>query len=148
MFVSPIETRFRYDESSVEIAGCVISEIPEGAVTENSDSASNHPCSKAAVRLDAILQSCFAGRARAMDAAIDFPVGFHTVPHDPAIAVRAYRRERMDRAFKAIECVMLSGYDHFKRLVIFIFANFACSHTQFFRASAALRRCAPLLLRE
>jgi hypothetical protein len=25
--------------------------------------------------------------------------------------------------------VMLSGYDHFKRLVIFILANFTCSHT-------------------
>jgi hypothetical protein len=43
--------------------------------------------------------------------------------------------------------VMLSGYDHFKRLVILIFANFACSHIQFFRASAALRRC-PLGFRE
>jgi hypothetical protein len=37
--------------------------------------------------------------------------------------------------------VMLSGYDHFKRLVIFILANFACSHTKLFRASSALRRC-------
>jgi hypothetical protein len=63
------------------------------------------------------------------------------MPDDPAVAVWADRRQRMDRAFKAIECVMLSGYDHFKRLVIFIFANFACSHTQLFRASAALRRC-------
>jgi hypothetical protein len=25
--------------------------------------------------------------------------------------------------------VMLAGNDHFKRLVIFVFANFACSHT-------------------
>jgi hypothetical protein len=65
-----------------------------------------------------------------MNAAIDLPIGFHTVPHDPAVAVRADRRQRVDRAFEAIECVMLSGYDHFKRLVIFILANFACSHTQ------------------
>src|SRR5215831_14980937 len=76
-----------------------------------------------------------------MNAAIDLPVGFHTVPDDPAIAVRADRRQCVDCALEAIECVMLSGYDHFKRLVIFIFANFACSHTQFFRASGALRRC-------
>jgi hypothetical protein len=60
---------------------------------------------------------------------------------DPAVAVRADRRQGVDRAFEAIECVMLSGYDHFKRLVIFILANFAFSHTQLFRASAALRRC-------
>ena len=82
-----------------------------------------------------------------MDAAIDLSVGFHTVPDNPAVAVWAHGRERVNRTFEAIECVMLSGYDHFKRLVIFIFANFACSHTQFFRASAALRRC-PLGFRE
>ena len=78
-----------------------------------------------------------------MNAAIDLPIGFHTVPDDPAVAVRADRRQRVDGAFEAIECVMLSGYDHFKRLVIFILANFACSHIQFLRASAALRRCPP-----
>jgi len=91
--------------------------------------------------LNAVLQRCFAGGTRAMNAAIDLPIGFHTVPHDPALAVWADRRQCVDRAFEAIECVMLSGYDHFKRLVIFILANFACSHTQFFRASAPLRRC-------
>ena len=82
-----------------------------------------------------------------MNAAIDLPIGFHTVPDDPAVAVRADRRQRVDRAFEAVEYVMLSGYDHFKRLVIFIFANFACSHTELFRASPALRRC-PLGFRE
>jgi len=65
-----------------------------------------------------------------MNAAIDLPIGFHTVPHDPATAVRANRRQRVDRAFETIECVMFPGYDHFKRLVIFILANFACSHTE------------------
>jgi hypothetical protein len=64
-----------------------------------------------------------------VDAAEDLSVGFHAVPDDSAVAVRADRRQRVDRAFEAIECVMLSGYDHFKRFVIFIFANFACSHT-------------------
>ena len=64
-----------------------------------------------------------------MNAAEDLSIGFHTMPHDPAIAVWADRRQRVDRAFEAIECVMLSGYDHFERFVIFILANFACSHT-------------------
>jgi hypothetical protein len=82
-----------------------------------------------------------------MNAAEDFAVGFHTVPNDSTIAMRADWCQRVDRALEAIECVMLAGYDHFKRLVIFIFANFACSHTQLFRASAALRRC-PLVLRK
>jgi hypothetical protein len=72
-----------------------------------------------------------------MNAAIDLPIGFHTVPDDPAIAMRADWCQRVDRALETIECVMLSGYDHFKRLVIFVFTNFACSHTQLFRTSAA-----------
>ena len=79
--------------------------------------------------LNSILQRCFAGSTRAMNATEDLSIGFHAMPHDPAIAVWADWRQRVDRAFEAIECVMLSGYDHFKRFVIFIFANFACSHT-------------------
>ena len=63
-----------------------------------------------------------------MNAAIDLPIGFHTVPDDPAIAVWADWRQRVDRAFEAIEGMTLAGNDHFKRLVIFILANFACSH--------------------
>ena len=82
-----------------------------------------------------------------MNAAIDLSVGFHAVPDDPAVAVWADRRERVDRAFEAVEGVILSGYDPFKRLVIFILANFAFSHTHLFRASAALRRCLLILER-
>jgi hypothetical protein len=95
----------------------------------------------AVTSLDSVFQLRFAGCARAMDAAKDLSIGLHTMPDDSAVTVRADRRQRVDRAFEAVECVMLSGYDHFKRLVILILANFACSHTQFFRASAALRRC-------
>jgi hypothetical protein len=68
-------------------------------------------------------------RARAMDATEDLSIGFHAMSDDPAVAVRANRCQRMDRAFEAIEDVMLAGNDHFKRFVIFIFANFTCSHT-------------------
>jgi hypothetical protein len=64
-----------------------------------------------------------------MNAAIDLSVGFYAMPDNPAVTVRADRRQRVDRAFETIECVMLPGYDHFKRLVVFILANFACSHT-------------------
>jgi hypothetical protein len=64
-----------------------------------------------------------------MDAAKDLSIGFHAVADDPAVAVRANRCQRVDCALKAIEGVMLAGDDYFKRLVIFILANFACSHT-------------------
>jgi hypothetical protein len=82
-----------------------------------------------------------------MNATKDFSVSFYAVPDDSAVAMWADWRQRMNRALEAIECVMFSGYDYFKGLVIFIFTNFACSHTQFFRVSAAPRRC-PLVLRE
>ena len=79
--------------------------------------------------LNSILQCCFASGTRAMNAAEDFAVGFHPVPNDSTIAMRANWCQSVDRAFEAIERVMLTGYDHFKRLIIFILANFACSHT-------------------
>jgi hypothetical protein len=64
-----------------------------------------------------------------VDAAKDLSIGFHAVAHHPAVAVRANRRERVDCALEAIEGVTLAGNDYLKCLVIFIFANFAFSHT-------------------
>jgi hypothetical protein len=64
-----------------------------------------------------------------MDAAEDLSIGFHAMADHPAMAVRANRRKRVDRALKAIEGVALVGDHHFERLVIFIFANFAFRHT-------------------
>ena len=65
-----------------------------------------------------------------MDATEDLSIGLHAVADHAALAVRANRSERVDRAFEAIEGVMLTSNDYFKRFVIFVFANFACSHTQ------------------
>ncbi len=75
-----------------------------------------------------------------MDAAENLSVRFDAVSDDPAVAVRANRRQRVDCALEAIKGVVLVGNDHFNRLVIFIFANFAFSHTKVFRAPRALRR--------
>jgi len=80
------------------------------------------------------LQLRFAGRARAVDATENLSVRFNTVPNDPAVAMRANRRQRVDRALEAVEGVVLPANDYFERLVIFVFANFACSHTERFRA--------------
>jgi hypothetical protein len=82
-----------------------------------------------------------------MDATEDLSIGLHAVADHPALAVRANRCERVDCAFEAIEGVMLTSNDHLKRLVVFIFANFACSHTQMVRAPSPLRRCSLLSLR-
>jgi hypothetical protein len=53
-------------------------------------------------------------------------IRFDAVADDTAVAVEANRRQRMDCALEAIEGVTLSAHDDFKRLVIFVLANFAC----------------------
>jgi hypothetical protein len=64
-----------------------------------------------------------------MDAAKDLSISFYAVTDYSAVAVRANRCQCVDCALEAIEGVMLAGNDDLKRFVIFIFANFACSHT-------------------
>ena len=64
-----------------------------------------------------------------MDATEDLSVGFYAVTDDPAVAVRANRRQRVDRALEAVKGMVRAGHDYLKRLVVFIFANFTCSHT-------------------
>jgi hypothetical protein len=66
------------------------------------------------------------------DAAENLSVSFNAVPDNPAIAMRASRRQRVDGALETVEGVTLTGDDHFKRLVIFVVANLTCSHTQCF----------------
>jgi hypothetical protein len=83
----------------------------------------------AARRSDAIFQLRFAGLASAVDAAEHLSISFNAVPDNPAIAMRANWRQRVDGALETVEGVTLTGDDHFKRLVIFVFANLTCSHT-------------------
>ena len=84
--------------------------------------------------LNAILQLRCAGLACAVDTAEDFFNRFNAVSDDTAVTVRTDRRKRVDCALETVESVTFSAHDYFKRLVIFVFANFACRHTQFVRA--------------
>jgi hypothetical protein len=63
-----------------------------------------------------------------MNAAKDLSVLLDAMPDHAALAMRAPRSERMDRAFETVEDVALPTHDDFKCLVIFIFADFAFSH--------------------
>jgi hypothetical protein len=76
-----------------------------------------------------------------MDTTENFSVRFDAVADNTAVAVGANRRERMDCALEAIKDVALSADDNFKRLVIFVPANFAFSHTQFVRERRGQWRC-------
>ena len=76
-----------------------------------------------------------------MDTTEDLCVRFDAVADDTAIAMRANRRQRVNCAFEAIKDVALSAYDDFKRLVVFVLANFASRHTQFVLARGGQWRC-------
>jgi len=80
-------------------------------------------------RSSAIFQFRSAGSARAVDATENLSIRFNAMSDDPAMAMRANWRERVNRAFEAVERVVLPANDYFKRLVIFILANFAGRHT-------------------
>ena len=86
------------------------------------------------IALDAVFQLRFPGPARAVDAAENLSVRFNAVSHNSAVAMWTNRRQRVYRAFEAVEGVVFAVNDYFKCLVIFIFTNFACSHTSMFRA--------------
>ncbi len=85
-------------------------------------------------RSSAIFQFRFAAFARAVDAAENLSVSFNAVPDNPAIAMRASRRQRVDGALETVEGVVHPADDHFKRLVIFVVANLTCCHTNVSRA--------------
>ena len=74
-----------------------------------------------------------------MDATEDLPIGFDPMPNNPTVTMWTDWGQRVDRALKAIKRVMLTIHDHFKGLVILVFANFACTHTELFRTSVAWR---------
>jgi uncharacterized protein with von Willebrand factor type A (vWA) domain len=76
-----------------------------------------------------------------MGAVEDFASLLYAVPDYPAVTMGTNGCQCMDLTFEAIEDVMLAGYDYFKRLVIFIFANFAYSDIQLFRVAPLSRQC-------
>ena len=69
-----------------------------------------------------------------MNTTENLSIRFDAVPDDPAIAVAANRRQRVDRAFETVEGVTLSPHYDFKRFVVFVLADFACRHTSLLRA--------------
>lgn len=75
--------------------------------------------------------SCLANPfvVRAVSAAKEAPLAFHTVADDAAPTVKARWSERLDSTLKTIECVVLSLYDYVKRFIVGVVANHACAHS-------------------
>jgi hypothetical protein len=56
------------------------------------------------------------------------PVHLDAVSDDPAIAMLAYGRDRLNRAFEAIEGMPDAGRNQFESFVVIVAANFALCH--------------------
>jgi hypothetical protein len=76
-----------------------------------------------------------------MNAAEDLSSLLDAMPDDAALAMRAPRGKRMDRAFEAVEDVGFPAHDYFECFVIFVSANFAFSHYNKLFARAPRRGC-------
>src|SRR6266705_2579061 len=78
--------------------------------------------------LRAVAQRGCAFLLGAMGAAEDRVVLLDAVTDDADAAVIAGRRERMDRAFEAVERMGVSVHRHLERLVVIVAAGFASGH--------------------
>src|SRR5262245_28328718 len=85
-------------------------------------------CRFSSFRSDAIVDAVHSVSLGAMSATIVVALGFHSVAHDPAAALRAGRGKGMDGAFEAVENVGLPGGDDLERLVVVVPADFARRH--------------------
>jgi hypothetical protein len=65
-----------------------------------------------------------------MDATENLCVRFDTVADNPAVAMRADRRQRVDGALEAVKSVTLPSNHDIKRLVIFVLTNFTYRHNR------------------
>lgn len=62
----------------------------------------------------------------AMRAAIHHAARFNAMADNAALAMAAFRGERVNGALEAVEVMGNSIYEDFERLVVFVAANFAC----------------------
>jgi hypothetical protein len=74
---------------------------------------------------------------RAVCATKHLAVAFHAMPYDLAAAVRAGWRDRVNRAFEAIENMRLPADPNFEALVVIVPAYFALGH------ATMLAKCPP-----
>ena len=73
----------------------------------------------------AIGETAGAFRLRAVRAAINRALGLDTVAQRAAIAMRATRRQRMNGAFKTVECPALALHGNLEGLVVIVTADVA-----------------------
>jgi len=77
---------------------------------------------------DAVAQAGDAGPLGAMLAAEERPFLLEPVADDADAAIVAFRRQRMDRAFEAVEGMGGTVHAHLERLVVVVSAGFTSGH--------------------
>src|SRR5688500_11331082 len=75
-----------------------------------------------------VLQTLHPAPFRAVIATKHPALRLQSVSHDPAPAVRTFRRQRVDRALEAVEGVRLAGHHDLERLVVLVATGFAALH--------------------
>ncbi len=63
-----------------------------------------------------------------MGAAKETPADFRAVSNHPAVTMLANGRDGLNRAFKAVECMLPPGGNQFKSFVVLVPTNFARGH--------------------
>src|SRR4051812_26877021 len=81
-----------------------------------------HPCS------GAVLEPRGAGLLGTVRTAKDLAILLDTVADDFATAMRASRRQRVDRAFEGVEGVLPAAHRDLERLVVLVAAHVALRH--------------------
>src|SRR5262249_11735877 len=79
-------------------------------------------------RADTVAQSGDAGSLGAVLAAEESPFLLEAVAHDADAAILAFRRQRMDRTFEAVEGMGGTVHAHLERLVVIVPAGFTSGH--------------------
>ena len=77
---------------------------------------------------DAIVNTHDTAFLRAVGTAVERALGLDAMSDDSALAVRAGRRQCVNRALETVEDVGFSGVNHLKRLVVVVSADFALGH--------------------
>jgi hypothetical protein len=60
----------------------------------------------------------------------EFTLALNTMADNSASTMKACRSQRLNGTFEAIEGVMLSLDDDFKRFIVGVVANHTCAHTE------------------
>lgn len=105
-----------------------VKQVPAAALRSNASSRARAPSTALETLSESflpILDADVAVLLRTMSTAEIRPECFGAVPHDSASAMRAHRRQDVDRTFKAIEHVAPSRHEDLKGLIVAVAAAFA-----------------------